>query len=214
MKFFVDSAVVDDIKQAKALGLADGVTTNPTLIRKSGRDFREAITEISGLVQGPVLAEPVSETVEGILKEGRELAGWAPNVYVKIPLTRAGLEAVQIFRKEGIRSALTLIFNAAQALLAAKAGASIICPFVGRLDDIASPGMALIREIVDLYSNYPDIETEVIVASVRNANHVVEAAACGADGVTIPSKVIEQMMKHPLTDSGIRQFLADWNKVQ
>lgn len=213
MQFFVDSAEIDDIKQAQKFGLADGVTTNPTLIRKSGRDFREAITEICDLVSGPVLAEPVSETVEEILKEGREIAGWASNVVVKIPLTRAGLEAVHRFSQEGIRTALTLIFNPAQALLAAKAGASMICPFVGRLDDIASPGMELIREIVDLYTNYPDIETEVIVASVRHSNHVVDAAAYGADGVTLPFKVIEQMMQHPLTDIGIQKFLADWKSV-
>ncbi|NQT26224.1 fructose-6-phosphate aldolase [candidate division KSB1 bacterium] len=213
MKFFVDSADVNDIKAAKALGLADGVTTNPTLIRRSGRDFKEAIQEIAELVSGPVLAEPVGETTEGILKEGRILAGWAPNVYVKIPLTKAGLEAVHVLRQEGIKSALTLIFSPAQALLAAKAGASIICPFVGRLDDIAQPGMDLISDIAHIYSQYPDIETEVIVASVRTSNHVVEAAEYGADGVTLPFKVITQMMKHPLTDSGIEQFLADWNKV-
>jgi transaldolase len=214
MKFFVDSANVNEIKAARALGLADGVTTNPTLIRKSGRDFKEAIQEIAGLVSGPVLAEPVEETTEGILKEGRILAGWAPNVYVKIPLTKAGLEAVHILKQEGIRSALTLIFSPAQALLAAKAGASIICPFVGRLDDIAQQGMELIGEIAHMYDQYPEIETEVIVASVRSSNHVVEAAEYGADGVTLPFKVIEQMMKHPLTDSGIKQFLEDWKKVQ
>ena len=212
MKFFVDSAEVNDIKVAKALGLADGVTTNPTLIRKSGRDFEEAIKEICDLVSGPVLAEPVEETAEGILKEGRILAGWASNVYVKIPLTKAGLETVHTLKKEGIKSALTLIFSPAQALLAAKAGASIICPFVGRLDDIAQPGMDLIGDIAHIYSQYPEIETEIIVASVRNSNHVVEAAEYGADGVTLPFKVIEQMMQHPLTDIGIEKFLKDWNK--
>lgn len=213
MKFFVDSADVNDIKTAKALGLADGVTTNPTLIRRSGRDFKEAIQEIAGIVDGPVLAEPVEDTAEGILKEGRILAGWADNVYVKIPLTRAGLEAVHELKQEGVRSALTLIFSPAQALLAAKAGASIICPFVGRLDDIAQPGMDLIAQIAQMYAQYPEIETEIIVASVRNSNHVVEAAEYGADGVTLPFKVIEQMMQHPLTEIGIDKFLRDWNKA-
>lgn len=213
MKFFVDSAEIEDIKKAKALGLADGVTTNPTLIRKSGRDFEEAISEIAALIDGPVLAEPVSESVNEIVKEGRQLASWASNVVVKIPMTKQGLEATVLLGKENIRTALTLVFSPAQALLAAKAGAKYICPFVGRLDDIATPGMDLIAEIMQIYDNYPELETEVIVASVRTPAHVVDSAAIGADGVTAPFKVIEQMVKHPLTDKGIQQFLADWNKA-
>jgi len=214
MKFFVDSAEIDDIQKAKALGLADGVTTNPTLIRKSGRDFRQAITEIADLVKGPVLAEPVSNTVNDIVKEGKILASWAPNVVVKIPLNHAGLEATQILREENIQTALTLVFNTAQALLAAKAGAKYICPFVGRLDDIDTSGMDLIADIMQIYDNYPDLETEVIVASVRTPEHVTESAALGADGVTAPLKVIQQMVHHPLTDIGIEKFLKDWNATE
>jgi len=214
MKFFVDSANVDDIKTAKSLGLADGVTTNPTIIMKSGRAQKDVIAEIAGLIEGPVLAEPVCDTTADIVKEGREYAKWASNVVVKIPLTRAGLEAVHVLNAEGIHTALTLIFTPSQALLAAKAGADIICPFVGRLDDISNPGMDLIRDIMALYANYPDIGTEVIVASVRNTNHVLESAFAGADGVTLPFKVVEQMMQHPLTDIGIEKFLADWKKAE
>ncbi|MBN2104671.1 fructose-6-phosphate aldolase [bacterium] len=211
MKFFVDSAVIEDIKKAKALGLADGVTTNPTLIRRSGQDFQDAITEIANLVKGPVLAEPVSETVKDIVKEGKILASWAPNVVVKIPLTHAGLEATHILKHENIETALTLVFSSAQALLAAKAGAKYICPFVGRLDDIDTPGMELIADIMQIYDNYPELDTEVIVASVRTPGHITESAALGADGVTAPLKVIEQMVRHPLTDIGIEKFLKDWN---
>lgn len=214
MKFFVDSANVEDIQTAKSLGLADGVTTNPTIIMKSGRAHRDVITEITGLIKGPVLAEPVCDSAADIVKEGREYAKWASNVVVKIPLTRAGLEAVHTLNAEGIRTALTLIFTPSQALLAAKAGASIICPFVGRLDDISTPGMDLIRDIMAIYSNYPDISTEVIVASVRTTTHVMESAFAGADGVTLPFKIIEQMVQHPLTDIGIEKFLADWKKAK
>ncbi|MFC1569344.1 fructose-6-phosphate aldolase [bacterium] len=214
MKFFVDSAVIEDIQKAKALGLADGVTTNPSLIRKSGRDFEEAITEIAHLIEGPVLAEPVNETVDEIVKEGKILASWASNVVVKIPLTKAGLEATTILKQNNIQTAITLVFNSAQALLASKAGAKYICPFVGRLDDIATPGMDLIAEIMQIYDNYPELDTEVIVASVRSTNHIVESAAIGADGVTAPFNVIEQMIKHPLTEIGIQKFLEDWNKVK
>jgi transaldolase len=214
MRFFVDSADIEEIKKAKALGLADGVTTNPTLIRKSGRDFQETIKEIAELVQGPVNAETISLDTQGILKEGREMAGWASNVTIKIPVTRDGLEAVRILESEGIATTVTLIFSPSQALLAATAGASYICPFVGRLDDVSSPGMGLVGEIMDIYTQYEDIDTQVIVASVRSPNHVVEAAVYGAHGVTVPYKVIDQMMNHPLTENGIQRFLDDWEKAK
>ena len=214
MKFFVDSANIEDIIKARALGLADGVTTNPTLIMKSGRVLREVISEIAQNIDGPVLAEPVCDTAKKIIEEGRKYAAWASNVVVKIPLTSAGLEATHVLKQEGIKTALTLIFSPSQALLAAKAGACIICPFVGRLDDISTPGMDLIRDIMEMYANYPEIDTEVIVASVRNVNHVMESAFAGADGVTLPLKVVEQMARHPLTDIGIQKFLEDWEKAQ
>ncbi len=213
MKFFVDTADVEEIKAAKALGLADGVTTNPTLIQKSGRDFRETITEIAELVEGPVNAEVVSTDLKGIIKEGKEMASWAPNVVIKIPITREGLEAVKVLESEGIHTTVTLIFSPSQALLAAKAGASYICPFVGRLDDISLNGMAVVEEIAEIYYNYPDIKTEIIVASIRTPNHVLESALIGVDGVTVPFKVIEKLIHHPLTDIGIKRFLDDWEKV-
>ncbi|MCD6117428.1 fructose-6-phosphate aldolase [bacterium] len=214
MKIFVDSADIDQIKEAKALGLADGVTTNPTLIMKSGRGLEEAIRDIVKIVEGPVLAEVISRDREGIVKEGREFAGWGENVVVKIPITTQGLEAVRILSGEGIKTAFTLIFSATQAILAAKAGADYICPFVGRIDDMSSSGMDLISEIVEIYSNYLDISTEVIVASVRSPNHVVESGLLGAYGVTVPLKVIKQMAEHPLTDIGIKRFLDDWEKAK
>ena len=214
MKIFVDTADPEEVKAAQSLGLADGVTTNPTLIKKTGRNFKQTIIEIAELIDGPVAAEVVSSETEAIVGEGRELASWAPNVTVKIPITREGLEAVKIFSSEGISTTVTLIFSPTQALLAAKAGASFICPFVGRLDDISTSGMDLIAEILNIYSNYPDFETEVIVASVRTPNHVLESALMGADGVTVPFKIIEQLLKHPLTDIGIKRFLEDWEKVR
>jgi transaldolase len=212
MQVFVDTAEIEDVRKAKLMGLADGVTTNPTLIRKSGRDFKKTIIEIANLIEGPVFAETISEDANGIVKEGRDMFKWAQNVVVKIPVNRAGLEAARILETEGIRTALTLVFSAGQALLAAKAGASFICPFVGRLDDIGLNGLELIREIMDIFRNY-DLETEVIVASLRTPNHVLECALIGADGVTIPFKIIEQLEWHPLTDAGIRTFLEDWKKV-
>jgi transaldolase len=214
MKIFVDSAVLEEVQSAKSIGCADGVTTNPTLILKSGRDLKTVIRDIAALIEGPVLAEVISEDRDGIVKEGKEMARWAPNVVVKIPITRSGLEAVRILHQEEIRTALTLVFSPTQALLAARAGASMICPFIGRLDDVAQNGMDLIRTIVDMYANYPGIATEVVVASVRTPNHVVESALAGADAVTVPTKVIEQLMRHPLTDSGVRQFLEDWKKTK
>lgn len=214
MKVFVDTAVIEEVKAALALGLADGVTTNPTLILKAGQDFKKTIIAIAGLIEGPVLAEAVSEDRDGIVREGMEMAKWAPNVVVKIPITRQGLEATRILEDEGVRTALTLVFSPTQALLAAKAGASMICPFIGRLDDVAQDGMELIRTIVEMYSNYPEIETEVLVASIRTPNHVVESALAGADAVTVPLKVIEQLIQHPLTDLGVKKFLEDWKKVR
>ncbi len=213
MKFFVDTADIEEIKAAKALGLADGVTTNPTLIQKSGRDFRETIIEIAELIDGPVNAEVVSTDLQGIVREGKELATWASNIVIKIPITKEGLEAVKILESEGIHTTVTLIFSPTQALLAAKAGASYICPFVGRLDDISVNGMGVVEEIADIYYNYPDIKTEIIVASIRTPNHVLESALIGVDGVTVPFKVIEKLIHHPLTDIGIKRFLDDWKKV-
>ena len=214
MKVFVDTADVEEVKAAKALGLADGVTTNPTLIQKSGRDFKETIIEIAEIVDGPVNAEVVSIDAEGIVRQGKKLASWAPNVAVKIPITMEGLKAVKILESEGIQTTVTLIFSPTQALLAAKVGASYVCPFVGRLDDISTPGMGLIGDIVDIFSNYPDLDTDVIVASVRTPTHVLESALMGADGVTVPLRVIEQLVRHPLTDIGIERFLADWKRVR
>ena len=214
MKFFVDTADVTEVKNAKNLGLADGVTTNPTLIHKSGLDFKKTIIEISNLINGPVNAETVSVDTKGIVKEGKTMAAWAPNVTIKIPISLEGLRAVKILESEGIHTTVTLIFSASQALLAAKAGASYICPFIGRLDDISTPGMDLVGEIVDIYAQYPVLTTEIIVASVRTPNHVVESALSGAHGVTVPFKVIDQMIKHPLTDIGIEKFLADWKNVK
>ena len=213
MQIFLDTAEIEEVKKAKLIGLADGVTTNPTLIRKSGRDFRKTIVEIANLVEGPVFAETLSENAEGIVREGRDMAKWASNVVVKIPINRAGLEAVRILETEGTRTAMTLIFSSGQALLAAKAGASYICPFIGRLDDHGANGLELVREIMDLYVNYQDLETQVIVASVRTPNHVIETALIGADGVTVPYPLIEQLSRHPLTDLGIRKFLDDWRKA-
>ena len=213
MKFFVDSADMKEIRTAKSLGMADGVTTNPTIIMKSGRDFAEVIREIAAVVDGPVAAEPVCSAAADIIKEGRTIASWAENVSVKIPLTEDGLKAVYALSSEGISTTMTLIFSPAQALLAAKAGATYICPFAGRLDDISHSGMDLVAEIMALYGNYPEITTEVIVASVRGPVHVVESAMAGADGVTVPYTVIQKLIHHPLTDIGIEKFLADWKKI-
>jgi transaldolase len=208
MKFFIDTANLNEIEQANSLGVLDGVTTNPSLIAKEGAKLEERIVAICKIVDGPVNAEVISLDAEGMIAEGHELAKLHPNVVVKIPMTEAGLKAVKVFSGEGIHTNVTLIFSAAQALLAAKAGASYISPFVGRLDDISSVGMDLIEQIVSIYDNYA-IETEVLVASVRHPLHVVDAAIAGADICTIPYKVIAQLAKHPLTDIGIEKFLAD-----
>jgi len=212
VKFFIDTANIDEIKEAAAIGILDGVTTNPTLIARENREPIGLFKEICELVDGPINAEVVSLDSEGMVTEGRELAKLHSNITVKIPMTVEGLKAVKILSGEGIKTNITLVFTSAQALLAAHAGATFISPFVGRLDDISYPGIELVEEIMAVYSNYA-IETEVIVASIRNPIHVIEAAQIGADIATIPFKVIQQLAKHPLTDKGIEQFLKDWEKV-
>ncbi|MBW2471589.1 MAG: fructose-6-phosphate aldolase [Deltaproteobacteria bacterium] len=211
MKFFIDTANIEEIKKAYALGMVDGVTTNPSLIASENRPFEELLQEICELVDGPVNGEVVSIDAEGMVEEGRKLAAFHPNIVVKIPMTTEGLKAVKILSNENIRTNVTLIFSSMQALMAAKAGAAYVSPFVGRLDDISQVGMDLVNDIMNIYGNY-GYETEVIVASVRNPIHVVEAALMGADIATIPYKVIEQLAKHPLTDIGMDKFLADWEK--
>lgn len=212
MKFFIDTANLDEIKEANELGLIDGVTTNPTLVAREGDiDFKKRIAEICAIVTGDVSAEVTALDTEGMLREGRELAKIAPNVVVKCPLTLDGLKATRAFRAEGTKVNVTLCFSAAQALLAAKAGASYISPFIGRLDDTAEDGMELIRKIVQIYDNY-GFETEVLAASIRHPVHIVDCALAGVDVATIPFKVIQQLVKHPLTDRGLEGFLNDWKK--
>jgi transaldolase len=211
MKFFIDTANIEEIKKANALGMVDGVTTNPSLIAKEKRPFEELLREICELVAGPVNGEAVSLDAEGMVEEGRKLAAFHPNMVVKIPMTTEGLKAVKILSAENIKTNVTLIFSSMQALMAAKAGASYASPFVGRLDDISHVGMDLVNDIMNIYGNY-GYETEVIVASVRHPVHVVEAALIGADIATLPFKVIDQLAKHPLTDIGMEKFLADWEK--
>jgi transaldolase len=213
MKFFVDTAEVSEIRGLAEAGLVDGVTTNPSLIAKSGRQMAEVIAEICALTPGPVSAEVVSTDFETMLKEGRYLRGIAKNVAVKVPLTEAGLRTCRVLADEGTPVNVTLCFSAAQALLAAKAGAAFISPFVGRLDDISTDGMGLIADIVQIYRNYPNLKTEVLVASVRHPMHLVQAAKMGAHVATLPPAVIRQLLKHPLTDSGLAAFLADWKKT-
>lgn len=209
MKFFIDSAEIDLIRRWVPFGFVDGVTTNPSLIAKSGRKMEEVIKEICDLVKGPVSAEVTATDVKGMIKEGHHLAKIAPNVAIKVPLTVEGLEACKVLSSEGTKVNVTLCFSAGQALLAAKAGASFISPFIGRLDDISQDGLQLIDDITQIYSNY-DFDTEVLVASVRTPLHVVESAKMGADVVTVPPKVIEQLFAHPLTDKGLGAFLKDW----
>jgi transaldolase len=212
MKFFIDTANLQEIREAAELGLIDGVTTNPSLIAKEGGvDFKQHIAAICEIVQGDVSAEVTSLDVDGMLREGREYARIAPNVVVKCPLTRDGLKATKRLTDEGIKVNVTLCFSATQAILAAKAGAAYISPFIGRLDDIGQNGLELLAEIVEIYGNYA-WKTEVFAASIRNPIHVAEAARMGADVATIPFKVIEQLIQHPLTDKGLNQFLADWQK--
>jgi transaldolase len=212
MKFFIDTANLDEIRESNELGLIDGVTTNPSLVAKEGDvDFKQRIAEICEIVKGDVSAEVTALDTEGMLNEGRELAKIAPNVVVKCPLTLDGLKATRAFRAEGVKVNVTLCFSAAQALLAAKAGASYISPFIGRLDDVATDGMTLIRQIVQIYDNY-GFATEVLAASIRHPLHIVDCALAGADVATIPFKVIQQLVKHPLTDKGLEGFLSDWKK--
>ncbi|MBI5440208.1 MAG: fructose-6-phosphate aldolase [Deltaproteobacteria bacterium] len=213
MKIFIDTANVGEIRKAESLGVLDGVTTNPTLIAKEGRPFRQVLGEICEVVKGPVSAEAVSMAAEALVEEGRQLAAIHENVVVKVPMTTEGLKAVHALAKDGIRTNVTLVFSPTQALLAAKAGATFVSPFVGRLDDQAQDGMELIRQIVTIYRNYA-FPTEIIVASVRHPIHVVEAALCGAHVATIPWKVIEAMARHPLTDIGIERFIADWDRYR
>jgi len=210
MKFFVDTADVSEIEDLGATGLVDGVTTNPSLIAKSGRNFLEVIREICDLIKGPVSAEVAATGHKKMLAEGRKLAKIADNVTVKVPLTPDGLKTCRVLANEGTKVNVTLCFSAGQAILAAKAGATFISPFVGRLDDISRDGMGLIDEICMIYGNYPLIETQVLVASIRSPNHVVEAAKMGADVVTVPPAVLRALFKHPLTDQGLETFLADW----
>lgn len=212
MKFFIDTANITEIKKASEWGLVDGVTTNPSLVSKEGRDFKDLIKEICSIVDGPVNAEVISLNAEGMIKEARELSKIHKNIVVKMPMTLEGLKAVKTVSREGIKTNVTLVFSPTQALMAAKAGAAYASPFVGRLDDISHNGMDLVSQILTIYENY-DFATEVIVASVRHPLHVVDAALLGAHIATIPFKVIEQLSKHPLTDIGIEKFLEDWKKV-
>jgi len=213
MKFFVDTADTAEIGELAASGLLDGVTTNPSLIAKSGRKMADVIAEICAIVPGPVSAEVPATDADGMVAEGRYLAGIADNVVVKVPLTPAGLKACKTFSDEGSRTNVTLCFSAAQAILAAKAGATFVSPFVGRLDDIGQDGMELIADIVQIYANYPAFTTEVLVASIRNPVQVVEAAKLGADVCTVPPSTLRQLFNHPLTDKGLAAFLADWQKT-
>ena len=211
MKFFIDTANIEEIKKAVALGMVDGVTTNPSLIARENRPFEELLQEICDLVDGPVNGEVISLNAEGMVKEGRKLAAFHPSIVVKIPMTTEGLKAVKILNSENIRTNVTLVFSSMQALMAAKAGASYVSPFVGRLDDVSQVGMDLVSDIMTIYGNY-GYEAEIIVASIRSPVHVMEAALIGADIATIPLKVIEQLAKHPLTDIGMEKFLSDWEK--
>lgn len=213
MKFFIDTANVEEIRKANRMGFIAGVTTNPSLIAKEGRDFNQVIQEITSIVDGPISGEVVSLEAEKMIEEGREIAKIHPNMVVKIPMTGEGMAAVAVLNKEGIKTNVTLVFSAAQALLAARAGATYVSPFLGRLDDIGSDGLILIRDIAEIFKVH-GIETEIISASVRHLIHVIECARAGADIATVPYKVFEQMLKHPLTDSGIEKFLADWEKAQ
>jgi transaldolase len=211
MKFFIDTANIDEIKKGVEMGLVDGVTTNPSLIAKEDKPFEEIITEICKIVDGPVSAEVVSLESDGMIEEARKLAAIDENIVIKIPMIIEGIKAVKKLTAEGIKTNVTLIFSAVQALLAAKVGATFVSPFVGRLDDIGAPSMDLISDIVGIYDNY-GYQSEIIVASIRSPQHVMDAALIGADIATIPLKVITQLAKHPLTDIGIEQFLADWEK--
>lgn len=213
MKFFIDTANINEIKEAHSMGMVDGVTTNPSLIAKEGRDFKEIIQEICAVVDGPISAEVISLDAEGMLKEARDLAGIHANIVVKIPMTVDGLKATRQLTQEEIKTNVTLVFSPLQALMAAKAGATFVSPFVGRLDDLSQEGLLLVEQIVEIYSNYA-FDTEIIVASVRNPLHVLDSALIGADIATIPFDVLAKLAAHPLTDKGIKAFLDDWEKSQ
>jgi len=213
MKFFIDTADVQEIREAASLGILDGVTTNPSLVAKTGRDFQQVLREIVSIVNGPISAEVTATDREGMLSQGRELAAIHPNVVIKVPLTKEGLQACKALRSEGTHVNVTLCFSPSQALLAAKADATYISPFVGRLDDISTEGMEVIRQTRVIYDNY-GFETEILAASLRHPMHVVEAALAGADVATMPYKVVMQLIKHPLTDIGLEKFLADWKKLE
>ncbi len=212
MKFFIDTANIDEIKEANDLGMVDGVTTNPSLVAREGKEFKGLIKEICALVAGPVSVEVVSLEAGKMVEEAQDLAGMADNIVIKVPLIEEGLKAVKVLTEKGIKTNVTLCFSPVQALMAAKAGAAYISPFVGRLDDISFVGMDLVEQIATIYENYA-YDTEIIVASVRNPTHVLDAALVGADISTIPLKVIRQLIKHPLTDIGLENFLADWKKL-
>lgn len=213
MKFFIDTADIDEIRDLSDSGLLDGVTTNPSLVAKTGRDFFEVVKEICGTIDGPVSAEVTALDADGMIKEGKTVAKLADNVVVKLPLIWEGLKACRALTSEGIKTNVTLCFSATQALLAAKAGATYVSPFVGRLDDIHIDGMELIEDIRAIYDNYDDLDTEILVASIRNPNHVKDAALIGADVVTVPPSVLRTLVAHPLTDKGLAAFLADWEKT-
>ncbi len=213
MKLFLDTANLEDIKKYASWGLVDGVTTNPSLIAKEGVNFEKRVKEITKVIKGPVSAEVVSNDAKEMVKEGKKFAKWAKNIYVKCPMTPEGLIATQALAKEGIRVNMTLVFSAAQALLAAKAGAAFVSPFIGRIDDMGQDGMELIAEITEMYSHY-NFKTEILVASVRSPRQVAEAAMLGADICTVPAAIYDKLVKHPLTDSGLEKFLADWKKAK
>ncbi len=213
MKFFIDTANIDEIKEAHSMGMVDGVTTNPSLIAKEGRDFEEIIKQICEIVDGPISAEVISLDTEGMVKEARHLANIHENIVVKIPMTVNGLKATRKLSIDGIKTNVTLVFSPLQALMAAKAGANYASPFIGRLDDLSHEGLLLVEQIVEIYNNYA-FDTEVIVASIRHPLHVLESAIMGADIATIPFKVLGKLAAHPLTDKGIKAFLDDWNKAQ
>ncbi len=213
MQFFLDTANLDEIKKYASWGIVDGVTTNPSLIAKEGVSLEKRIKEIAEVVDGPISSEVIATDLDGMLIEGRKYAKWHKNIYVKVPMTADGLRAVKVFKAEGIHTNVTLVFSATQALLAAKAGATLVSPFIGRLDDISQDGIELISDIVQIFDNYM-IDTKVLVASIRHPRHVVDAALIGADIGTMPASVLDMLIKHPLTDIGIEKFLSDWKKVQ
>lgn len=213
MRFFIDSANVDEVREAASWGILSGATTNPTLVAKEGKDFRSVVQEIAGIVQGPVSAEVVSREAEGMIREAEKIATWSPHVVIKVPLTAEGLKATHQLSQKGIKTNVTLVFTAAQGLLAARAGATYVSPFIGRLDDISEDGMQVVRDLADIFEIH-DLPTQIIAASIRHPRHVVEAALAGAHIATVPFKVLEQLLHHPLTDSGLERFLSDWKKLR